>query len=148
MFGGIMSGVIGMGIYPTDSEENIAYKILHTNSRVIFVSDAKKQEKVLKLHEAGMLKFPDGSQKLNTVVCWGPDAKKLECTNLRFMTWSEFKEIGDASSSKEAEKRSAKTKPGNVAFIIYTSGNYNKRKSVKLSHLRDNGSAKRVYDFS
>merc|ERR1719473_2181803 len=134
MVGGIMSGVVGLGIYPTDSEENIAYKVLHTNSRVIFVDNASKQEKLLKLHQEGKFKFPDGSQKLKAVVAWGKDAKKLDGGDLEFYSWDEFKQLGDNESMAEVKARQDTIQPGNCCCLIYTSGTTGQPKACMISH--------------
>merc|ERR1719483_1404695 len=53
--GGMLSGGISMGIYPTDNPEIVAYKIKHCNSIVAFVESAYHQKVVERLFAEGQL---------------------------------------------------------------------------------------------
>jgi len=124
------------GLYPTDSPETAAYKVVHSGASVIVLEDKGKLTKIVKgLNDRGDCK------RLKAIVAWGfePAAdEKVEITGLGsvpVLSWEGLLEKGKSfDDAGELQKRQDATKPSNCAALIYTSGTTGDPKAVMISH--------------
>jgi len=134
--GAALAGGKTAGIYPTDSAENVLYKIKQSSSSVM-VAESQKQLDVL------ITLFKD-LPELKTVVIYDTDTKIEEKTiqGVEVITWKTLISRGKAAPRAELENRYAKTKPGHCMDLVYTSGTTGQPKAVMISH--DNAIANSV----
>ena len=141
--GAIFAGGKAAGIYPTDTPEQILYKIQHSNGQIVAVQDVKKFQMLAAV--------ADQLPNVKAIVCWEfqPSPEQKASVAFEVLSWEEFMELGDAAtpmSGKEAktesgadlesalEKRMADQRPGHCCALIYTSGTTGQPKAVMMSH--------------
>jgi len=131
--GAMLSGAVNMGIYPTDTEEIVAYKIKHCNCQVIFVENAKHQAVIEELHRTGQLELGKDSKytKLKAIIVWNTPAEPK--SDLRVYSWEDFKQTGGTTSDKDLDA-AMKQHPGKVVNYCYTSGTTGLPKAVMLTN--------------
>lgn len=113
-------GAIPAGIYPTNTPEECAYVIDHSESSVVLVQDQDQLEKVL----AKRAELPS----LRHVVLMGEEASEGA------MTWGEFVRRGSDVSDASLDARMNALGPRDGATLIYTSGTTGPPKAVMLPH--------------
>lgn len=129
--GAIMAGCKAAGIYPTDTPDQIQFKMRHSSSEIVFLEDAGKLDKI-----KGIAKdLPD----LKVVVTWGegltppasiPGAKgDIPCYD-----WAAFLALTTDGPADALTARQAEIKPGHCCALIYTSGTTGEPKAVMISH--------------
>ncbi|SHE76123.1 long-chain acyl-CoA synthetase [Psychroflexus salarius] len=117
---GIMQlGAQDVPIYPTISEEDYAYVLNHSESKICFVSDQEVYDKVMAIkNEVPSLKEVYTFNKIE-------GAK----------SWEEVLKLGeDQSNQNQVEELMSKVTENDLATLIYTSGTTGKPKGVMLSH--------------
>ncbi|MGB2088594.1 MAG: AMP-dependent synthetase/ligase [Psychroflexus salarius] len=117
---GIMQlGAQDVPIYPTISEEDYAYVLNHSESKICFVSDQEVYDKVMAIkNEVPSLKEVYTFNKIE-------GAK----------SWEEVLKLGeDQSNQNQVEELMSKVTEDDLATLIYTSGTTGKPKGVMLSH--------------
>ncbi len=117
---GIMQlGAQDVPIYPTISEEDYAYVLNHSESKICFVSDKEVYDKVMAIkNEVPSLKEVYTFNKIE-------GAK----------SWEEVLKLGeDQSNQNQVEELMSKVTENDLATLIYTSGTTGKPKGVMLSH--------------
>jgi len=139
----IMSAVAGCfaggkmaGLYPTDSQEIAAFKIVHCGASVLVLEDRGKLTNIVKgLNARGDCK------RLKAIVAWGFEPasdEKVMITgvgSVPVLSWAGLLEKGRAfNEAGELQKRQDAIKPGNCAALIYTSGTTGDPKAVMVSH--------------
>jgi long-subunit acyl-CoA synthetase (AMP-forming) len=128
----IMAGGVSAGIYPTDTKEQVAYKVLHSNAHIALVEDNKKAKTIL----ASIDELP----ALKTIVVWGetPEsevATRSDSSQVRILTWDGLLKLGDESKNDdELQARMDGQEPGGCCALIYTSGTTGQPKAVMISH--------------
>ena len=109
-------GGVTVGIYPSNSKEQVKYIIDHSRSRFIIVEDQEQVDKVQAVKENLPL--------LKGIVVI--DMKGLRHYDDPMITsFSDVEELGRKVDQKDAgkfEKLVAQTSPEDVAFMVYTSG--------------------------
>jgi len=119
---------VSVGIYPTNSEEQVKYIIDHSRSRFIIVEDQEQVDKVLAVKENLPL--------LKGIIVI--DMKGLRHYDDPMITsFSYVEELGREVDQKDAgkfEKLVAQTSPEDVAFMIYTSGTTGPPKGCMVTH--------------
>lgn len=130
-FGAMLSGGKYVGIYLTDTPDQVQYKVSHSGSSVIVVD--------------GMTEFENVSSKINempnlkAIALWGAanpgNLTRGDGSVCRVLTFDELLGLGDANGSDEAlDQRIAAQRPGHCMGIIYTSGTTGNPKAVMINH--------------
>ncbi|QSS96772.1 AMP-dependent synthetase/ligase [Psychroflexus sp. ALD_RP9] len=117
---GIMQlGAQDVPIYPTISEEDYAYVLNHSESKICFVSDQEVYDKVMAIK--------DEVPSLKEVYTFN----KIDGAK----SWEEVLKLGeDESTQDQVEALKNKVTENDLATLIYTSGTTGKPKGVMLSH--------------
>jgi long-chain-fatty-acid--CoA ligase ACSBG len=123
------------GIYPTDTPEQVSFKMHHSASSVLVLEDAKK----LKAMTSIIDELPD----LKVVIMYGgkPDISSIprkDGSAVPVFSWADFLARGKTEYEKagkdELAKREAAVEPGNCMVLIYTSGTTGNPKAVMISN--------------
>jgi long-chain-fatty-acid--CoA ligase ACSBG len=125
------------GLYPTDTDETAAYKIVQSGGAIIVVEDVSKLKKV----QAG-LEMNGQAKRVKAIVAYGFDPKtegqtkiKLKgCGEVDVLSWQDLIEKGKKQEDAEMLNRHKDIKAGHCAFLIYTSGTTGNPKAVMISH--------------
>jgi len=128
----IMAGAKISGIYPSDSEDNVCYKLHHSASAVCVVEDELKLKKVLQHSN----ELPD-LRLIVTYMCKS-DVEVIQrpgFPDLHILTWDKLVAAGKESDlDDELAKRRENIRPGHACALIYTSGTTGSPKAVMISH--------------
>jgi len=121
-------GGVSIGIYPTNSEEQVQYILDHSQSRIVVVSDQEQADKVLAVKEELPL--------LKKMVV-------IDMKGLRYyddpliISYREVEQLGRLAQENapgDFEQLVKRTKPEDIALIIYTSGTTGHPKGAMLTH--------------
>ncbi len=111
-------------VYTTNSPEQVAYIVGHSDSKVACVENTEQLEKVLKmrselpaLEKVVVLDDYDGSADKELV-----------------LTWEDFLALAAGVDDKVYDDATASIKPEDLATFVYTSGTTGPPKAVMLSH--------------
>eukprot|EP00038_Savillea_parva_P007859 m.172964 g.172964 ORF g.172964 m.172964 type:complete len:757 (+) comp13615_c0_seq1:43-2313(+) len=127
--GAIVGGGVAMGIYPTDTAEQIAYKLKHSGATVVVMEDESKYKKVAE----AVKECPD----VVAVVCWahkGADLTGGDGRTIKCYTWDDLLALDSNTGDDVIEARLAAQKPGHCCALIYTSGTTGSPKAVMITH--------------
>jgi long-chain acyl-CoA synthetase len=111
-------------IYVTNSPEQVAYIIGHSESKLAIVENPDQLQKILKMRS----ELP-ALQKVVVIEGYQGDADKE-----LVMTWDEFLAAGDGISDADFQAARAKVQPQDLATFVYTSGTTGPPKAVMLTH--------------
>lgn len=111
-------------IYTSNSPEQVAYIIEHSESKVAFVDTIDQLEKILKMR--GELPL------LQKVVIF--DGKDHGADSGFVITWDEFISSGSPVEDARIETEKQKVSPDDLATFVYTSGTTGPPKGVMLTH--------------
>jgi long-chain acyl-CoA synthetase len=111
-------------IYTSNSPEQVAYIVEHSESKVAFVDTVEQLEKILKMR--GEL------PRLQKVVVFGNDTADADKEFVT--TWDEFLETGSAIGDQQVAEARKSVKPEDLATFVYTSGTTGPPKGVMLTH--------------
>mmetsp|Transcript_44120 Transcript_44120/g.82855 ORF Transcript_44120/g.82855 Transcript_44120/m.82855 type:complete len:754 (-) Transcript_44120:306-2567(-) len=123
------------GLYPTDTEDTAAYKVVHSGGSIVVVEDKGKIGKLAK----GLAARGD-CKRIKAIIAYGfepAEGEKQEikgCGAVPIYSWKKFISMGKSESDGELEKRMSGVKPGQCAALIYTSGTTGDPKAVMVSH--------------
>ena len=115
-------GAMPAGIYATNTPEECAYVINHSESPVVLVQNLEQLGKILVKRP----KLP----RLRHIVLMGEDVTDADGV----MTWDEFVAGGRDISDGAVDARIGALRPRDGASLIYTSGTTGPPKAVVLSH--------------
>jgi len=130
-FGAMYCGAKYVGIYSTDTPDQVQYKVDHSASAVMVVDAQEEFDSVAsKIEELPGLK---------AVIVWGMaspgDLKRKDGSVCRVMTFEDCLKFGEAEGSDQAlQQRIQAMKPGHAIGIIYTSGTTGNPKAVMIHH--------------
>ncbi|MFH1350597.1 MAG: AMP-binding protein [Pseudomonadota bacterium] len=119
---------VSVGIYPTNSEEQVKYIIDHSRSIFVIVGDQEQVDKVMAIKEDLPL--------LKRIIAI--DMKGLRhYDNPMIISFRDVEDLGREADQKNPGrfgKLVEQTRPEDVAFIIYTSGTTGPPKGCMISH--------------
>lgn len=122
--GAMSIGGATAAIYTTNSPEQVAYIIGHSESTVAFVDVPEQLEKILKMRS----ELPS----LKKVVVF--DGYQADADADFVMSWDDFLKSGAAIEDARLQQERAKVKPEDLATFVYTSGTTGPPKGVMLTH--------------
>mmetsp|Transcript_31410 Transcript_31410/g.61216 ORF Transcript_31410/g.61216 Transcript_31410/m.61216 type:complete len:754 (-) Transcript_31410:236-2497(-) len=135
-FMGQMAAVVvggkAAGIYPTDTPDQVQFKVTHSHGSIALVEDQNKLKPFLNLAD----KMPN----LKAIVCWAcavPEGGKItrsDGSEIKCYTWDDFMKLADSVEDSVLEERMNNQKPGHCCTLIYTSGTTGNPKAVMISH--------------
>eukprot|EP00929_Paragymnodinium_shiwhaense_P107969 TRINITY_DN74306_c0_g1_i1.p1 TRINITY_DN74306_c0_g1~~TRINITY_DN74306_c0_g1_i1.p1 ORF type:complete len:764 (+),score=220.74 TRINITY_DN74306_c0_g1_i1:69-2360(+) len=141
MIAAIASGFAGgkvAGLYPTDTPDAAAYKVVHSGGSIVVVEDRAKLDKLLK-----GLAIRGDAKRIKAFIAYGfePAAEEVVAVpnvgNVPLLGWQQLIDRGNFQEREveaEMDKRIAETQAGNCAALIYTSGTTGEPKAVMISH--------------
>ena len=121
-------GLVGNGIYPTASPEQVAFILQHSRAHVLFVENQEQLEKVLSVRST----CPD----LQRMVVMDPvGLRALNDERVVFFdTLLARGKVLAKTQVKLFEQSIQQTMPGDVAFLVYTSGTTGQPKGAMVSN--------------
>jgi long-chain acyl-CoA synthetase len=111
-------------IYTSNSPEQVAYIVDHSESKVAFVDTVDQLEKILKMR--GEL------PTLQKVIVFDNDTREADADFV--MTWDDFLASASSIEDSRVEAERSKVKPDDLATFVYTSGTTGPPKGVMLTH--------------
>ncbi|HWC14753.1 MAG TPA: long-chain fatty acid--CoA ligase [Actinomycetota bacterium] len=111
-------------IYTTNSPEQVAYIVDHSDSKVAFVDSTEQLEKILKVRS--------DVAKLEKVVVF--DGYQGDADPDFVMTWNDFLALGKDVEDARFDEALSNVKPEDLATFVYTSGTTGPPKAVMLTH--------------
>lgn len=121
-------GGVSVGIYPTNSKEQVRYILDHSMSRFVVVEDQEQVDKVLAVKE--------GLPLLRKIIVI--DMKGLRhYDDPMIVSYADVEELGRGAASKAPGRYDAlvdETRPEDVAFMVYTSGTTGHPKGCMITH--------------
>ncbi|MEA2452998.1 MAG: long-chain acyl-CoA synthetase [Actinomycetota bacterium] len=111
-------------VYATNSPDQVAYIVDHSDSKVAFVDSTDQLEKILKIR-ADVPKL----QKVVVFAGYQGDADKDFV-----MSYDDFLALGSDVADSVYDEATAKVKPEDLATFVYTSGTTGPPKAVMLTH--------------
>jgi long-chain acyl-CoA synthetase len=116
--GSLCAGAVVTPIYHTNSPEECAYVLDHSEARLVFCDDAAQAAKIDQIR--------DRCPALEHVVTFEPVAGA--------MTLDELRQRGAEIPPERVHERVAASDPGDVATLVYTSGTTGPPKGCMLTH--------------
>jgi long-chain acyl-CoA synthetase len=116
--GSLCAGAVVTPIYHTNSPEECAYVLGHSEARLVFCDDAAQAAKIAEVR--------DRCPSLEHVVLFEPADGAMALEDLRHR--------GREVPREQVLERVAATEPGDIATLVYTSGTTGPPKGCMLSH--------------
>ncbi|MDQ4058003.1 MAG: long-chain fatty acid--CoA ligase [Actinomycetota bacterium] len=111
-------------VYTTNSPEQVAYIVGHSDSKVACVENTEQLEKILKMRS----ELPN----LTKVIVF--DGYDGSAETELVMGWNDFLALADGVDDSVYEDATNQVKPKDLATFVYTSGTTGPPKAVMLSH--------------
>eukprot|EP00928_Gymnodinium_smaydae_P022465 TRINITY_DN1885_c0_g2_i3.p1 TRINITY_DN1885_c0_g2~~TRINITY_DN1885_c0_g2_i3.p1 ORF type:complete len:634 (+),score=112.02 TRINITY_DN1885_c0_g2_i3:1284-3185(+) len=127
-------GKVG-GLYPTDTPETSAFKVVHSGGSIVVLEDKPKLDKLVKA-----LNARGDAKRIKGFVCWGFEVASGEsvkitgCGDVPVLGWQALLTLGKNVSDANLDARADSVQPGHCAGLVYTSGTTGDPKAVMLSH--------------
>jgi long-chain acyl-CoA synthetase len=120
----LSTGGVTAPIYTTNSPEQVAYIVGHSDSKIACVENPDQLQKVLKMRS-------DLPNLKKVVVIEGYEG---DADGDLVMTWDELLTAGDAIEDARYDELASNIDPENLATFVYTSGTTGPPKAVMLTH--------------
>ncbi len=127
--GALCAGAVVVPVYPTNSPEECAYVLAHSEARLIFCEDAAQAEKVSRVR--------DRCPRLEHVVLFDGEprgAARAAGEAEGAITLAQLRSRAAEVTPEAVEERLAAVSPGDVATLVYTSGTTGPPKGCMLTH--------------
>jgi long-chain acyl-CoA synthetase len=111
-------------VYVTNSPDQVAYVVGHSESKIACVENQDQLEKILKTRS--------DLSKLEKVIVF--EGYSGDADKDFVMTWDDFLAAGDAVDDAKFDEALSKVKPDDLATFVYTSGTTGPPKGVMLTH--------------
>jgi len=133
-YGAMFCGAKYVGIYSTDTPDQVQYKVAHSASAVIVVDGMEEFNNVSSVI--------DQLPGLNAIVLWGAAAPtatvdRQDGSSCCVMSWFDCLRLGESGGvgvDGQLDRRIAAQKPGHALGIIHTSGTTGPPKAVMVQH--------------
>ena len=117
-----MAGGKSAGLYPTDTADTAAFKVVHSGASIVIIEDKTKLERLIPA-----LSDRQYAGKVKTFVAYGYEPSANETVELRgrqvpVISWAALLEQGSKVTDADLDARTEKVQPGNCAALVYTSG--------------------------
>ncbi|MEO8195886.1 MAG: AMP-dependent synthetase/ligase [Thermoanaerobaculia bacterium] len=125
----IAAGAIPTGIFVTNTPEQCAYVLDHTEATVAVADNAAAAAKLIAAR--------GGAPRLATIVVFDLEASEEQAPTAdqpALVSWRRLLELGDEAGEAEVQRRVAAQREEDVATLIYTSGTTGAPKGVELTH--------------
>jgi long-chain-fatty-acid--CoA ligase ACSBG len=129
--GAMMAGGKAAGVYPSDTPDQLKFKVKHSDASVALCEGENELEKF-----KGVI---DDIPYLKAIVVWAYDKgqgtiKRSDGTKVRVVTFKQLMAKGGHSSDHGLNKRTNRMKASHCCCLVYTSGTTGDPKAVMLSH--------------
>ena len=124
----LAAGGVTVGIYATNSPEQVQYVVEHSGSRVVIVEGEEQLDKLLEIRGA--------LSQLERIVVMDPEGLRT-FEDPQVMMFGEFLRLGEQHERERpgaVDERIAGIRPDDLAVLIYTSGTTGPPKGAVLSH--------------
>ena len=125
----IAAGAIPTGIFVTNTPEQCAYVLDHTEAAIAVADSSEAVAKILAAR--------GGAPRLRTIVAFEPGAsgeREAIGGEPAIVSWRRLLELGTEAGEAAVQERVAVQKEDDVATLIYTSGTTGSPKGVELTH--------------
>jgi len=117
-----MAGGKSAGLYPTDSPDTAAFKVVHSGASIVIIEDKTKLDRLIPA-----LSDRQYAGKVKTFVAYGYEPSANETVEYRgskvpVISWAALLEMGSSGSDQELDARCEAVQPGHCAALVYTSG--------------------------
>lgn len=122
------------GVYPSDSAETAAHKVVHSGARIVVIDIESRLDKLV-----DALNARRDCKHVEAFVAYGFEPKnrtKVDIEGLGdipLLSWADLLEKG-RDCEEDLARRIKGTKSGHCAFLNYTSGTTGEPKAVMLAH--------------
>lgn len=123
------------GLYPTDTDDTAAFKVVHSGGSIVVVEDKGKLAKLAK----GLAARGD-AKAVKAIIAYGFEPASGEtldlkgCGQVPVYSWKALIEMGKALPDADMDTRIKAVKTGHCCALIYTSGTTGDPKAVMISH--------------
>lgn len=117
-----------VGIYPTDSPEQVEYVMGHSGSRFYFAEDEEQLDKILEVRD----RLPD----LKKIIIYDMEGLR-DFRDPMAMSYDELLELGKQADQRDPEAFERLLNipgPEDTAFLVYTSGTTGPPKGAMITH--------------
>ncbi|MBI9077478.1 MAG: AMP-binding protein [Desulfatibacillum sp.] len=126
--GALCTGGVSVGIYPTDSPQQVAYVLNHCQAKFYIAEDEEQLDKVLEIR--------DSTPHLKKIIVMDMEGLR-HFEDPMVISFDQLLELGkslDEESPLLFEQRLREPNPEDLAILIYTSGTTGPPKGAMISH--------------